>query len=36
MGQTVGGQIGGKSMELLQSACMLPFTQRQTQAASPG
>jgi hypothetical protein len=30
---TVGGQSGGKSIELEQIGCILPFTQRQTQEA---
>jgi hypothetical protein len=30
----VGGQIGGKSIELLHSGCISPSTQRQTQVAS--
>lgn len=34
MPQTVGGHIGGKSMELLQIGCISPPTQRQTHAAS--
>jgi hypothetical protein len=30
----VGGQIGGRSIELLHSGCISPSTQRQTQEAS--
>jgi hypothetical protein len=34
MGQTVGGQIGRSSIELLQIGSMLPLTQRHTHAAT--
>jgi hypothetical protein len=30
----VGGQMGGRSIELLHSGCISPSTQRQTQEAS--
>ena len=34
--QTVGGQIGERSIELLQIGCISPLTQRQTHAADAG
>jgi hypothetical protein len=33
MAQPAAGQIGGRSIELSQSSCMAPSTQRQAQAA---
>jgi hypothetical protein len=33
IGQTVGGQIGGRSIELRQIACISPLTHLQTQSA---
>ena len=36
MGQMVGGQIGGISIELVQSGCIAPFTHWQMQFAVAG
>ena len=33
IGQIAGGQIGGRSIELLHIGCISPSTQRQTHAA---